>query len=226
MLTKIILDVTIRLMNKRLHSLFVSSSVIFLLFFLSGCSLDYESDTPEQIRAPEFSFENLELTKIEKGKKTALINATQLDQYHKIDASYAKEIKFRLFNDNNLIKVEGEADLLSLDNKTKIYTMFNGVSITSYEQNMNIQAKNLKWNNKTEQLTSSAEDIVTITNITPPTESGYVKPNSENTNRITLQGKGFSASGVTLQYAFGNATTGKIIIEDKEKGTTDEISEE
>ena len=225
MLTKITLDVKIRVMNKRLHSFFISSLVIFLLFFFSGCSLDYESDTPEQIKAPEFSFENLELTKIEKGKKTALIKATQLDQYHKIDASYAKDIEFRLFNDINLIEVEGEADLLSLDNKTKIYTMFNDVSITSYEQNMNIHAKNLKWNNKTEQLTSSVDDIVTITNITPPTEGGYVKPKSENSNHITLQGKGFSASGVTWQYSFKNATTGKITIEDKEKGTTDEISE-
>ena len=102
--------------------------------------------------------------------------------------------------------------------------MFNSVSITSYEQNMQIQAKNLKWNNKTEQLTSSAEDIVTITNIPTPTESGYVKPKSENTNQISLQGKGFSASGVTWQYAFKNATTGKIIINDK--GTTDELTEE
>ena len=223
MLTKITLDVKIRVMNKRLHSFFISSLVIFLLFFFSGCSLDYESDTPEQIKAPEFSFENLELTKIEKGKKTAVIQASKLDQYHKIDASYAQNIKFTLFN-NNLIKIEGEADLLSLDNKSEIYTMFNSVSITSYEQNMQIQAKNLKWNNKTEQLTSSAEDIVTITNIPTPTESGYVKPKSENTNQISLQGKGFSASGVTWQYAFKNATTGKIIINDK--GTTDELTEE
>ena len=223
MLTKIILDVKIKTMKKKFCSFFISISLALLLFFFFGCSLEYESDSPEQIKAPEFSFENLELTKIEKGKKTAVIQASKLDQYHKIDASYAQNIKFTLFN-NNLIKIEGEADLLSLDNKSEVYTMFNSVSITSYEQNMQIQAKNLKWNNKTEQLTSSAEDIVTITNIPTPTESGYVKPKSENTNQISLQGKGFSASGVTWQYAFKNATTGKIIINDK--GTTDELTEE
>lgn len=223
MLTKIILDVKIKTMKKKFCSFFISISLALLLLFFFGCSLEYESDSPEQIKVPEFSFENLELTKIEKGKKTAVIQASKLDQYHKIDASYAQNIKFTLFN-NNLIKIEGEADLLSLDNKSEIYTMFNSVSITSYEQNMQIQAKNLKWNNKTEQLTSSAEDIVTITNIPTPTESGYVKPKSENTNQISLQGKGFSASGVTWQYAFKNATTGKIIINDK--GTTDELTEE
>ena len=225
MLTKITLDVKIKTMNKRLNSFFFSISVI-IFFSFYGCSLDYESDTPEQIRAPEFTFENLELTKIEKGRKKAIINANILEQYHKLNASYAKDVRFKLLNDNNLIEVEGESELLSVDNKTETYTMFNFVSITSYEQNMNIKAKNLKWNNKTEQLTSSQDDIVTISNLQEDSKAGYVKPKSENTSQITLEGKGFSASGVTWQYAFKNATTGKIIIEDKEKGTTDEIPEE
>ena len=46
-------------------------------------------------------------------------------------------------NEKNLIEVEGSTDLLSVDNKSQIYTMINYVSITSYEQNMNIKAKNL-----------------------------------------------------------------------------------
>ena len=225
MLTKITLDVKIKTMNKRLNSFFFSI-LFFISFSFFGCSLDYESDTPEQIRAPEFTFENLELTKIEKGRKKAIINANVLEQYHKLNASYAKDVRFKLLNDNNLIEVEGESELLSVDNKTETYTMFNFVSITSYEQNMNIKAKNLKWNNKTEQLTSSQDDIVTISNLQEDSKAGYVKPKSEKTSQITLEGNGFSASGVTWQYAFKNATTGKIIIEDKEKGTTDEIPEE
>lgn len=225
MLTKITVDVKIKTMDKRLNSFFFS--ILFLIFFsFFGCSLEYESDTPEQIRAPEFTFEELELTKVEKGRKKAIINANTLEQYHKLNASFAKDVRFKLFNDTNLIEVEGEAELLSVDNKSETYTMFNSVSITSYEQSMNIQAKNLKWNNKTEQLTSSQEDIVTISNLATEQKKGYVKPKSENTSQITLEGKGFSASGVTWQYAFKNATTGKIIIEDKEKGTTDETSEE
>lgn len=225
MLTKITVDVKIKTMDKRLNSFFFS--ILFLIFFsFFGCSLEYESDTPEQIRAPEFTFEKLELTKVEKGRKKAIINANTLEQYHKLNASFAKDVRFKLFNDTNLIEVEGEAELLSVDNKSETYTMFNSVSITSYEQSMNIQAKNLKWNNKTEQLTSSQEDIVTISNLATEQKKGYVKPKSENTSQITLEGKGFSASGVTWQYAFKNATTGKIIIEDKEKGTTDETSEE
>lgn len=225
MLTKITVDVKIKTMDKRLNSFFFS--ILFLIFFsFFGCSLEYESDTPEQIRAPEFTFEELELTKVEKGRKKAIINANTLEQYHKLNASFAKDVRFKLFNDTNLIEVEGEAELLSVDNKSETYTMFNSVSITSYEQSMNIQAKNLKWNNKTEQLTSSQEDIVTISNLATEQKEGYVKPKSENTSQITLEGKGFSASGVTWQYAFKNATTGKIIIEDKEKGTTDETSEE
>ena len=225
MLTKITLDVKIKTMNKRLNSFFFSILVLSLFSF-NGCSLDYESDTAEQIKAPEFTFEKLVLTKIEKGRKKAIINANTLEQYHKIDASYAQDVQFKLFNDSNLIEVEGESELLSVDNKSETYTMFDSVSITSYEQSMKIQAKNLKWNNKTEQLTSSADDIVTISNFVSTQMPGYVTPKSKNSSQITLQGKGFSASGVTWQYAFKNATTGKIIIEDKNKGTTDENSEE
>lgn len=225
MLTKITLDVKIKVMNKRLFPFFFSILVL-ILFSLNGCSLDYESDTPEEIKAPEFIFEKLVLTKIEKGRKKAIINANTLEQYHKIDASYGQDVQFKLFNDNNLIEVEGESELLSIDNKSETYTMFNSVSITSYEQSMNIQAKNLKWNNKTEQLTSSADDIVTVSNFASTQMPGYVAPKSKNSSQITLQGKGFSASGVTWQYAFKNATTGKITIEDKEKGTPDENSEE
>lgn len=225
MLTKITLDVKIKIMNKRLIPFFFSILVLSLFSF-NGCSLDYESDTPEQIKAPEFTFEKLVLTKIEKGRKKAIINANTLEQYHKIDASYAQDVQFTLFNDSNLIEVEGESELLSVDNKSETYTMFDSVSITSYEQSMKIQAKNLKWNNKTEQLTSSADDIVTISNFVSTQMPGYVTPKSKNSSQITLQGKGFSASGVTWQYAFKNATTGKIIIEDKNKGTTDENSEE
>lgn len=222
MLTKIIVDVKIKQMNKNFQVFFTSIFVIFSLFFILGCSLDYESDTPEKIRAPEFTFENMELTKIEKGKETAQVKADILEQYHKLDASFAKNVNFKLFNDNNLIEVEGKAGLLSVDNKTQIYTMFDYVSISSYEQNMNIQAKNLKWNNKTEQLTSSSQDAVTISNLTQIPSSGYVKPKNENKTKITLNGKGFSASGVTWQYAFNDKTTGTIITEDKNEGISND----
>ena len=224
MLTKIILDVKIESMKKRFLSFFTSLIIFSFLILFLGCSLDYSNDTQEKIKAPEFTFENLTLTKIEKGKKKAEIKADILEQYHKLDSSFAKNVNFKLFNDNNLIEVEGSSELLSVNNKSQVYTMFNYASITSYEQNMNIEAKNLKWNNKTEQLTSSAEDIVTISNLSEVPTSGYVKPKSENKSQIEIQGKGFSASGVTWKYAFKNATTGKIITEDKE--TTDENLEE
>ena len=104
--------------------------------------------------------------------------------------------------------------------------MLNYVSITSYEQNINIQAKNLKWNNKTEQLTSSKDDIVTISNIEEDSKDGYVKSSSENNSKISLQGKGFSASGVTRQYTFRESTTGKIITQDKQNNSIGENSDE
>ena len=226
MLTKIILDVKIRTMNKKIQLFFTSLTIIFFLILFYGCSLDYASDVPEKIRAPEFTFENLSLTKIDKGKKIAEIQAETLEQYHKLDASFGKSVYFKLFNEKNLIEVEGSTDLLSVDNKSQIYTMLNYVSITSYEQNMNIQAKNLKWNNKTEQLTSSQDDVVTISNLQESSKPGYVKSDSKSTNQITMQGKGFSASGVTRQYAFKEATTGKIVTQDKEKDSIGENSDE
>ena len=108
MLTKIILDVKIESMKKRFLSFFTSLIIFSFLILFLGCSLDYSNDTQEKIKAPEFTFENLTLTKIEKGKKKAEIKADILEQYHKLDSSFAKNVNFKLFNDNNLIEVEGK----------------------------------------------------------------------------------------------------------------------
>ena len=106
MLTKIILDVKIESMKKRFLSFFTSLIIFSFLILFLGCSLDYSNDTQEKIKAPEFTFENLTLTKIEKGKKKAEIKADILEQYHKLDSSFAKNVNFKLFNDNKLIEVE------------------------------------------------------------------------------------------------------------------------
>lgn len=226
MLTKIILDVKIRAMKKDFQFFSISIKIMFFLILFYGCSLDYSSDTPEKIRAPEFTFEKLSLTKIDKGKKIAEIKADVLEQYHKLDASFAKNVHFILYNDKKLIEVDGDAELLSVDNKSQIYTMLNYVTITSYEQNINIEAKHLKWNNKTEQLTSSEEDIVTISNIDEDSKEGYVKAKSENDSKIFLQGKGFSASGVTRQYAFRESTSGKIVTQGEQNNSIGENTNE
>lgn len=175
-----------------------------------SCSLDYSQNNPDQSSAPEFVFNDLTITKTENGIITAEVKGESLEQYREEDASYAKNISFKLFENNKLIKLEGNCGLLSVDNKKDVYSLFDQVNITSYEQNMIIQANCLKWNNQSEQLTSSLYDEVTITNNIPSRDSAkHSKSKNSTSSDMTISGKGFAASGVTQTYSFSNTTLGQ-----------------
>lgn len=185
-------------------------SLILLNLFLVSCSLDYSQNNSEESKAPEFIFNDLTITKIENGIQTAEVKGETLEQYRDEEASYAKNITFKLYTNNKLIKLEGNCGFLSVDNKNDIYSLFDQVNITSYEQNMIIQANCLKWNNKSEQLTSSLDDEVIIkNNITSRDDSKHVKANNSTNSEMTISGKGFAASGVTQTYSFSNTTSGQ-----------------
>ena len=162
------------------------------VFFLS-CSLDYGTEKNVKDKVPEFVFINTHLTRYENAEKTMEMDADELEQYASDRSCYAKNPSFITLNEKGEVDTSGSCSLLAMDTKNEIYTLFDKIKLVNNEQNMQISADNLKWNAKTEQLTSGADDYVELFR-----------------DDVEIFGRGFSASGITLSFAFGYDVSGTI----------------
>ena len=75
--------------------------------------------------------------------------------------------------------------------KRRKYVLYDDIEINSKKDDMTVTADNLKWNGKSEQLTSGRNDIVSI-----------------KKGGTFIQGSGFSASGVSKKFTFTGVITG------------------
>ncbi|MCR4789848.1 MAG: LPS export ABC transporter periplasmic protein LptC [Treponemataceae bacterium] len=201
-------------MNKSVFRFFLYFLSSFLLF---SCSLNYGSEKNEKIRAPDLLFENLRMTKVENGKISAQIQAGTLEEYTNSDSSFAENVNFTLFDEKGRITVEGHSDLLSAETDSEIYTLFNNIQISSYDQNMKIMAQGLKWNSKTEQLTAPKDHSVSLSNdVVRDENKSYVESESDSKTKMSFSGTGFSASGLTKTYRFENRLHGTIQTDSEE----------
>jgi LPS export ABC transporter protein LptC len=185
-----------------------------ILIFGISCSLEYDSDEKEDTtRSPEFLFSGISLQRVENSVTKIMLYAEELEQYKDENSIYAKNVSFQHFDDAGMLDITGSCGLVSADNDTEIYNMFANVQVTSYEQDMTVTAENFKWNTKTEQMISGADDLVNIVygRVTDPTDTGKTQ--------VTISGTGFSASGVSRIYQFGAAVTG--VIDTAVKETTE-----
>jgi len=188
-------------------SLFLAT--VPFLFLLSSCSLNYDQGTNTESSVPEFTFTNATFNRYENDKLTMELNALKLEQYKDDGATYGQNVNFTTWNKNQELETEGECGLLNANTKDDIYTLFNDIVIKSYEQNMEIYAQNLKFNAKTEQLTSGASDKIQI-----------------KRDDINIEGRGFSASGVSRSFAFTESVNGSIETKSESSQTEAQVQPE
>ncbi|MFA6938166.1 MAG: LPS export ABC transporter periplasmic protein LptC, partial [Treponema sp.] len=176
---------------------------------LSSCSLNYDQGTNTESSVPEFTFTNATFNRYENDKLTMELNALKLEQYKDDGATYGQNVNFTTWNKNQELETEGKCGLLNANTKDDIYTLFNDIVIKSYEQNMEIYAQNLKFNAKTEQLTSGASDKIQI-----------------KRDDINIEGRGFSASGVSRSFAFTESVNGSIETKSESSQTEAQVQPE
>ncbi len=160
--------------------------------FLS-CSLNYGTEQSSEETVPEFSFKNAVFNRYENGSTALSLEADKLEQYKSDGSSYAQNAKFKTYSKTGELDTEGFCQLLASNTKNKEYSLFNGISINIYSQDLKLQAQSLHFDGKTEQLTSAKDEAVTI----------------ERKNTI-IEGKGFSASAVSKTYSFISQVSGTI----------------
>ena len=172
------------------------------LFFSAGCSLNY-SDGKKNVESevPEFVFSNADFSRWEKNKRTLSMRARTLEQY-KGGGTYADSVSFTAYDDDGSAETEGLCGLVAFDAKQKIYSLYDGIELTSRSKNVTITADELRWDGNTEQLTSRRTDTITM-----------------KKNGTVVRGSGFSASGVSNRFVFTGAVSGTVETdEDAEEG--------
>ncbi len=183
---------------------------IMLTFFNVSCSLDYFSKTEDDITAPEFIFHNAGFTRLQNNKKTTQMTVVHLEQYNEQSVSAGKDAVFTLYDENEELSVTGSCDLMSADTNKDEYYFFGNVLITSYEQNAQITADNLRWIGAREEFSAGVQDIVSISVGNLNSDSSDIQTSKEGT-KLFVEGTGFSASGNDFSYSFSGPVSGRII---------------
>lgn len=181
----------------------------FILFtiLVTGCSLKYGMQTYDDSNIPEFTFKNASFKRYQKGAVQMELDAGKMEQYKDGKSLYAQNLSFTIKDENGNVTTTGTCGLLASNTDTEQYSLYDDISINNLKEEMEFLAHTLRWNGKTEQLTSNRTDIVTI-----------------KKNNTTIQGSGFSASGVTKSYSFTGVVTGSFITDNSEE-SPDEANE-
>jgi len=165
-------------------TVFLASMILSSVLAATSCSLKYDQTVYVEDRIPEFVFEGAEFTRYEKYKRSVQLKADRLEQYKDTAAAYARAASFYTW-ESDLLDTEGSCVYLSINTKDGIYSMFNDILIHNYSQDLEIKTQNLRWNSNTEQLTAGAGETVYISH-----------------EGLTMEGSGFSASGISRTYSF------------------------
>ena len=183
--------------------------VSILFIFLTSCSLKYSESVNPEDSVPEFVFENTDMTRYENSRTTLEMQSELLEQYKNNKETYGKNLKFYSYDKEGKITTEGECGILYADTDKKIYELYDNVQLYNVEEKMRFYANVLRWNEKTEQLTSGRSDMVKI--------------EKEDT---VIRGNGFSADGISKSFSFRGNVTGDIEAADKSGKDKKEASEQ
>ena len=167
---------------------------LFLFTFLiSSCSLKYSESINSEDKVPEFVFENTKLVRYENNKPTLELSAGTLEQYKESDETYGKDVSFTSYDDEGKVETEGSCGIIFADTGKKLYELYDDINLYNSSEKMRFNASALKWNGRSEQLTSGRGDMVKI----------------EKDDTI-MRGSGFTASGISKTFSFRGNITGTI----------------
>ena len=169
-----------------------SGLLLLSILIISGCSLRYNSSFQDEANVPEFIFTDATFTKYEDSTKKLSLSAETLEQYSEGNSMYAKGVSFKLLNKEGEIETEGSCNLLAANSDAEKYTLFDDIKVKNIKEDFEVSADTLRWNGKSEQLTSSRNDMVSI-----------------KKGDTYMIGSGFSASAVRKKFSFTGIISGE-----------------
>ncbi len=179
--------------------------LLILLFVVYGCSLKYGTPAYDEQNVPEFSFDNVQFNRFEEGKISMSLEAARLEQYKDGKTTCAKDVGFKLIDEDGKVSTEGSCALIFADSEAEKYVLYDNIELHTVKDDITVSADTIKWNGKSEQLTSGRNDTVTI-----------------KKGNTAMVGSGFSASGVSRTFAFTGVVTGEAYTDDGTENTAAE----
>lgn len=188
-------------------------------FFFFSCSLTYHSEEPQVSHIPELVFSDARFVSYEEGKVSMILEATLLEQYQDDSALYGSQVYFTTYNKEGEVSAEGQSQVISANSSRKKYSLLGDVEIESFEDDVIIKTDSISWDGRSEQLITGSSDTISI-------KKGKSETSSENevsektegsSNRIEMEGSGFSASGLTMKFQFTGPVVGTIYTSKEEK---------
>lgn len=167
--------------------------IVFTLLITSSCSLKYSDTLDVDDSVPELLFTGTKITRYENDRITVEVEADTLEQYKDSSESYAKNLSFKSYDDENEVSTEGSCGYLFADTSKEVYELFSGIELYNHSDNTNFFADSLRWNKKSEQLTSGVNSTVKV-----------------EKDDTVMEGKGFSASGISKTFSFSGGVNGDI----------------
>ncbi len=180
--------------------------------FFSSCSLRYGMNIQDENNVPEFVFGGVSFSRYEDGEKTLSLSAEKLEQYKDGKSMYAKNLDFSVYDENGGVTNSGKCGYLAADTDAENYVLYDDIEIRNEKDNLTVLAESLKWNGRSEQLTSGRNDTVVL-----------------KKGETVLQGSGFSASGVSKRFSFTGNVSGEAETDSEEdenfSGGTENVSD-
>lgn len=188
-------------------------------FFFFSCSLTYHSEEPQVSHIPELVFSDARFVSYEEGKVSMILEATLLEQYQDDSALYGSQVYFTTYNKEGEVSAEGQSQVISANSSRKKYSLLGNVEIESFEDDVIIKTDSISWDGRSEQLITGSSDTISIKKGKSETASeNEVSEKTEgSSNRIEMEGSGFSASGLTMKFQFTGPVVGTIYTSKEEK---------
>ena len=174
-----------------------------------SCSLKYDETVSVEERIPEFVFQDTSMVRSEDNKVTFEMQAGVLEQYKKSSETFAKDVSFISYDDEGQISTEGQCGFLFSDTDKKLYELYDDIKLYNRSDDTNFFAEILRWNEKSEQLTSGRGEMVKVE------KDGTV-----------MRGTGFSASGISKTFSFRGTVSGDIETKNSEEEAAGEGGKE
>jgi LPS export ABC transporter protein LptC len=176
-----------------------------LFALLASCSFDYGSAETKSDSLPDIVMEDVEYVRVRGGDPLVRFLAEKAMRYEEKQKMELERFSFEQFSaDGRQVSAQGSAVEASVELDSGNIRMGEGVSINVSSEDIVIETKELKWEDKERVLSAGEEEEVTV----------------QRSDGTSFLGRGFSANARSRTWSFSGGVEGSYIHQDDDEDET------